>query len=156
MDAPQQPITVVDACPCWLVQSLNRHGELLAEAEHVLRDAKPQHKALLQALKKSHASMRDDYKEHVNEWREAYARNAMEIHKQREIEPMQTSAWKVGDQAKLLQPKKKAQKRTALQHHTEGAIALASAAVPVPVNTEASSPAVTPLKRSKSTTDKSK
>lgn len=123
----QQPITVVDACPCWLAQSLNRHGELLHEAEQRLHDAKPQHKAVLQALKKAHTSLRDDYRQHVGEWREAYARNAMEIRKQSEIEPLQTSAWKAGDQAKLLQPKKKALKRTALQHHTEGAIAEASA-----------------------------
>lgn len=119
----QQPIRVVEACPCWLAQGLNEEAENLAELRRALHAEGATESARVRTLYKMHDDLVAKYKEHITKWNEQYARNVVELAKQRTIEPMQTSAWRAGDLAKLLQPPKKAKKRKVMQHHAEGGVA---------------------------------
>lgn len=107
------PITVVEPCPCYLAQGINKLETLLA-----LPGNEP---VATKELKKHLQALRADYEKHIKVWREQYALNMMELCKQTYIQhnpvastpevPLQTSAWKYGDSKRLLEVKKKKSKR---------------------------------------------
>ena len=104
---------VVEACPCYLAQGINKLEALLL---HPQNDPLP-----IKELKKNLAALRADYDKHIKVWREQYALHMMELCKQTFIQhnpvastpevPLQTSAWKHGDTRRLLEVKKKKPKR---------------------------------------------
>ena len=113
MPPPPPPPVVVDACPCYLVQGMNELQSILGNAAHP--------EASLRDLKRALNALEAKYEEHIRVWRERYALNQMELVKQATLAhhgnetPLQTSAWKHGDQKRLLEPKKKKTKRVAPQ-----------------------------------------
>jgi hypothetical protein len=121
----QQPIRVVDACPCYLAQNLNTIGETLQLLKQQAETTEETRK-LLRSLEKELEKCKADYKEHVTGWRERYALSVMDRAKRNILEPLQTSPWKQGDLKRLLEEKpKKTHKRSATQPN-DGAIAMAS------------------------------
>lgn len=107
------PITVVEACPCYLAQGINKLEVLLAHPANEPLSTKE--------LKKQLQALRADYEKHIKVWRNDYALNMMELCKHTYIQhnpvadppemPLQTSAWKYGDSRRLLKVAKKKTKR---------------------------------------------
>lgn len=107
------PITVVEACPCYLAQGINKLESLLS---HSNNDGT----VPVKELKKHLQTLRADYEKHIEVWRKQYALNMMELCKNMYLQhnpvslnevPLQTSAWKHGDSRRLLEVKKKKTKR---------------------------------------------
>lgn len=103
---------MVEACPCYLAQGINKLEALLALS--------PTEAVPTKELKKHLQALRADYDKHIKVWREQYALHMMELCKQTYIQhnpvasaevPLQTSAWKYGDTKRLLEVKKKKSKR---------------------------------------------
>jgi hypothetical protein len=129
MQQQPAPIQVVEACPCYLAQGINKLEALLS-----LPGTEP---VSAKELKKHLTTLRNDYDKHVEVWRKQYALNMMELCKRLYVQhnpvsqtevPLQTSAWKHGDTKRLLETKKKKAKR--LHAPAEQSVYVAPAQLP--------------------------